>query len=158
MPADKATEYRFRATIEQADGGGAFVTIPFDVEQVFGKKRVPIYATIDGIGYRGSLVRMGGPCHMLLILKKIREAIGKQAGDTVEVTLEQDHAPRAVSVPADMLAQLRTHPVAQEFFQQLAYSYQREYVQWIEAAKRPETRQLRVLRTVDMLALCQKLK
>ncbi|MBN1922479.1 MAG: DUF1905 domain-containing protein [Anaerolineae bacterium] len=80
--------YAFTACIEPAQGGGAYVAIPFDVEQVFGKKRVPVNATIDGIPYRGSLVRMGQPCHVLGILKSIREALGKQVGDTVEVTLE----------------------------------------------------------------------
>lgn len=32
----------FRAVIEDVEGGGAFVIIPFDVEQVFGKKKVKI--------------------------------------------------------------------------------------------------------------------
>ncbi len=45
-------------------GGVAFVRIPFDVEQAFGKKRVPVLATIDGESYRGTLVRMGEPCHL----------------------------------------------------------------------------------------------
>ena len=35
----------FRAPIEAVGGGGAFVTIPFEVEQAFGKKRVPVRAT-----------------------------------------------------------------------------------------------------------------
>ena len=41
------------------DNGGAFVEIPFDVEKAFGKKRVPVRATIDGEPYRGSLVARG---------------------------------------------------------------------------------------------------
>lgn len=67
-----ATTHRFSAVIEDAGGGGAFVTIPFDVERAFGKKRVPVRATIDGVPYRGSLVRMGGECHILGILKSVR--------------------------------------------------------------------------------------
>ena len=38
----------FQATIQAAGSGGAYVDIPFDVEQRYGKKRVPIVATIDG--------------------------------------------------------------------------------------------------------------
>lgn len=53
-------KHSFRAVIEQADGGGAYVSIPFDVEKTFGKKRVPVKATIDGEPYRGSLVRRQG--------------------------------------------------------------------------------------------------
>jgi uncharacterized protein YdeI (YjbR/CyaY-like superfamily) len=46
---------KFTARIEDAGRGGAFVSIPFDVEEAFGKKRVPIKATIDGEPYRGTL-------------------------------------------------------------------------------------------------------
>lgn len=41
--------HTFRATIEHAGGGGAFVTVPFDVENAFGKKRVQVSATIGGV-------------------------------------------------------------------------------------------------------------
>jgi len=52
-----AAQYTFRAVIEDAGSGGAFVTIPFDVEQTFGQKRVKVLATIAGVPYRGSLLR-----------------------------------------------------------------------------------------------------
>lgn len=42
---------------------------------------------IDGQPYDGSVVRMGTPCHIIGIRKEIRQAIGKQPGDTVHVTL-----------------------------------------------------------------------
>ena len=68
---------KFRAVIEDAGKGGAYITAPFDVEQVFGKKRVKVKALIGGEEYRGSLVRMGGECHILGVSKAIREKIGK---------------------------------------------------------------------------------
>jgi len=149
--------HRFRGRIQQGDGGGAFVAIPFDVERVFGSKRVKIKACIDGIAYRGSLVRMGSACHLLLILKEIRERLGKQAGDEVDIALEEDLEPRRAEPPEDMLALLEQHPDAERFFQQLAYSYQREYVRWIEDAKRAATRQQRLLKMLDMLQQGKKL-
>lgn len=72
-------EHRFTAVIEDAGHGGAFVTIPFDVEQAFGRKRVKVDATFDGEPYRGSLVRMGGECHVLGMLKEIRDRIERAA-------------------------------------------------------------------------------
>jgi len=141
----------FSARIESARGGGAYVAIPFDVEQTFGKKRVPVNATIDGVPYRGSLVRMGQPCHILGILKSIREAIGKQVGDMVEVTLEEDLAPRDVDVPADLQEALLLEPEANRAFDALSFSHKREYVNWIVEAKRSETRAQRISRTVDAL-------
>ncbi len=145
-------KHAFRAVIEDAgDSGGAFVTIPFDVEQTFGKKRVKVVATIEGIPYRGSLVRMGGECHLLPVLKQIRQQAGKSIGDEVEVTLEEDVVPRVITVPPDMQQALSADPDAQAFFTRLSYTHQKEYVQWIEEAKRLQTRQSRIAKAVEML-------
>jgi hypothetical protein len=89
---------KFHAVIEDAGSGGAFVTVPFDVEKMYGKKRVKIIAFfIEGESYRGSLVRMGGTCHLLPVLKEIREKTGKNIGDEIEI--EEDTEPRVVEVP-----------------------------------------------------------
>lgn len=144
-------KYCFRAVIEEGDSGGAFVTIPFDVEQTFGKKRVKIKASIDGEAYRGSLVRMGGPQHMLLVLKEIRAKIGKNIGEEVSVELEEDLDKRQVELPADFKQALEINPNALAFFNRLSFTHQREYVQWINEAKRQETRQQRIQRTIEML-------
>lgn len=148
----------FRAVIESGDGGGAYVTVPFDVEMTFGRKRVPVQASFDGEPYRGSLVRMGGPCHILGVLKEIRQRIGKQPGDMVEVTIEEDSTPREVNIPEDLEAALGATARAETFFETLSYSRQREYVRWIEEAKREETRRERVQRTVELLAQGKKLR
>src|SRR5215471_15663912 len=92
----------FTATIQNAGGGGAFVEVPFDVEETFGSKRPKIKAMIEGVPYRGLLVRMGGPHHMLIILKGIREQIGKSFGDEVKVTVEPDVEERVITVPAEL--------------------------------------------------------
>ena len=144
-------KHTFRAVIQEAGGGGAFVEVPFDVEAAFGRKRVPILATIDGEPYRGSLVRMGAECHMLIVLKEIRAKIGKQGGDEVEVTVEEDRAPRVVEIPDDLKAVLRAEPEVRTFFQALSYTHQREYVKPIEEAKRPETRRARIDRAMAKL-------
>jgi hypothetical protein len=142
---------RFRSVIESAGGGGAFVSIPFDVEMVFGKKRVPVEATIDAETYRGTLVRTGGPSHILIVLKEIREKIGKGLGDSVDVVIAEDLKPRVVPVPGDLAKALGGQPKAKLFFCGLSYTGQEGYVRWIEEAKRAETRRSRVARAVKML-------
>jgi hypothetical protein len=142
---------RFDAVIEGTDGGGAFVTVPFDLEAAFGKKRVKVRALIDGEPYRGSVVRMGGPDHILLVRKDVRERIGKGPGDLVEIVLEEDLEPRVVEVPADMREVLDRDPAAAAFFDALSYTHRREYVQWIDGAKRPQTRANRIANAVEML-------
>jgi hypothetical protein len=142
----------FRAVIQGVDGGGAYVDIPFDVERVFGRKRVPVHALIDGESYRGSLVRMGGPHHMLLVRKDVREKIGKGPGDEVHIVVEEDTEPRVVDVPEDLERALGTNRAAREYFDGLAYSHRREYVKWITEAKRDATRVSRIEKAVAMLA------
>lgn len=141
----------FRARIENPGGGGAFVRVPFEVEEAFGSKRPKVKATIDGVVYRGTLVRMGSEDHMLLILKEIREKIGKTFGDPVEVTLELDIEPRRVNIPPDLARALARDKAIQSLFERLSYTHQRENVRWIEDARRPETRRARVLKTIEML-------
>ncbi|MCR1954049.1 DUF1905 domain-containing protein [Clostridioides mangenotii] len=82
--------YEFVAEIKKVpDINGAYIEIPFDVKEEFGKGRVPVHATFDGEPYDGSLVRMKTPCHIIGIRKDIREKIGKQPGDTIKVTLKE---------------------------------------------------------------------
>lgn len=90
--------YEFNAEIKKVpDIDGAYIEIPFDVKAEFGKGRVPVTATFDGIPYEGSLVKMKTPCHILGIRKEIRAKIGKQAGDTVSVTIKE----RAAAIKPD---------------------------------------------------------
>lgn len=146
-----STSRRFKAVIESAGGGGAFVSIPFDVESVYRKKRVKVVATFDGVAYRGSIVRMRGPDHILPILKAIRKEIGKDIGDTVKVTVREDTEPRVVVPPKDFASAMKGSPRAAAFFRDLSYTHQREYVKWIEDAKRPQTRASRIERSIGML-------
>jgi len=83
-------EYTFDAVIQKVpDLDGAYVEIPFDVRQEFGRGRVPVHATFDSVSYDGSVVKMGTPGHIIGIRKDIRAQIGKQPGDTVRVTLAE---------------------------------------------------------------------
>ena len=141
----------FTAVIQNPGGGGAFVEVPFDVEAVFGSKKPKIKAMIEGVPYRGSLVRMGSECHMLIILKEIREQTGKTFGDEVTVTVEPDTEPRLIEVPAELKKAFKTEKEAKSFFEKLSYTHQREYVNWINEAKREETRLNRIAKAVKML-------
>ena len=141
----------FTAVIQNAGGGGAFVEVPFDVEQAFGSKKPKVKATIEGVPYRGTLVRMGTECHVLIILKGIREQIGKTFGDEVTISVEPDTEPRLIEIPPDLARELKKDKEAKAFFDKLSYTHQKEYVTWINEAKKQETRQNRILKTLEML-------
>ena len=146
----------FTAVIQNAGGGGAFVEVPFDVEQAFGSKKPKVKATIEGVPYRGTLVRMGTECHVLIILKGIREQIGKTFGDEVTISVEPDTEPRLIEIPPDLAKELKKDKEAKAFFDKLSYTHQKEYVTWINEAKKQETRQNRILKTLEMLKKGQR--
>lgn len=80
----------FEATIIQnEDIDAAYVEVPFDIRERYGKGRLLVNATFDGVPYRGQVVKMGTPCYIIGVTKKIRQEIGKTFGDKVMVTLEE---------------------------------------------------------------------
>ena len=82
--------YEFDAVIQKlADIDGAYVEFPYDVKEEFGKGRVKVHATFDGVPYDGSLVRMKIINHIIGLRKDIRAQIGKQPGETVHVTIRE---------------------------------------------------------------------
>lgn len=143
--------HTFTATIQNAGGGGAFVEVPFDVEEAFGAKRPRVRAVIEGVPYRGILSRMGTELHLLVILKEIRENVGKTFGDEVKITVELDEEPLVVEVPAQLKKAFKAEKEAKAFFDKLSYTHQREYVMWINEAKREETRNRRIVKMIGML-------
>ena len=83
-------EYRileFDATILQnEDMDAAYVEVPFDIKVLFGKGRLLVHATFDGVPYDGQIMKMGTPCYIIGIRKDIRKQIGKSFSDTVHVS------------------------------------------------------------------------
>jgi len=89
--------FAFSAVIRPSESGkgGAYVAVPFDIRAVFGKGRVRVHASFDGVPYDGSIVNMGvknddgSVCYILGVTKDIREKTGKRPGDTVQVTIRE---------------------------------------------------------------------
>jgi len=146
-----AKKHSFTAVIQNAGGGGAYVEVPFDVEEAFGSRKPKVIALIEGVPYRGTLVRMGTECHLLLILKSIREQVGKTFGDEIKVSVEADTEERVVTVPVELKRAFKSEKETKAIFEKLSYTHQKEYVTWINEAKKDEMRQNRVAKTMEML-------
>lgn len=148
----------FKAIIKQHENkDAAYIEPPFDVNEVFGAKRVKVKATFDGVEYRGSIVRMGG-CYMLGLTKEIRNKIGKQFNDEVFVTLEKDEEERSIEIPDDFLKVLNRNDKATTTYQSLSYTAKKEYITWITSAKRQETRLDRIEKSIALLEEGKKLR
>jgi hypothetical protein len=108
-----------------------------------GAKRFPVAVTINGYNWRTTVTRMGGE-FLVGLNRAVREGAGVEVGDTVEVQLELDTAPREVEVPDALASGLADDPAARDAFGALAYTHRKEFARWVEEAKRDETRQRRV--------------
>jgi Bacteriocin-protection, YdeI or OmpD-Associated/Domain of unknown function (DUF1905) len=133
---------------------GPAAAVVLDDEQVAavgeGAKRFPVVATVNGYTWRTTVTRMRGE-FLLGLNRAVREEAGVEAGDSVEVNLELDTAPREVEVPEALANALAKDSEARAAFDRLAYTYRKEYARWIHDAKRDETRQRRVAQAVEML-------
>lgn len=63
-------ELRFSATILQnGNMDAAYVEVPYDIKELFGKGRLLVNAAFDGVPYRGQVVKMGTPCYIIGVTK-----------------------------------------------------------------------------------------
>jgi hypothetical protein len=149
---------RFRALIRRDEGSEVCaIDVPFDVEKSFGGRgRVPVRGTLNGAPYRASVFRMGGDCHFMVVNRKLRESAGVSGGETVPVTMERDDEPRVITPPEDFARALKVNKEAQSTWDKLSYTHQREHVEHIEDAKKPDTRQRRIERSIQLLASGKK--
>ncbi len=142
---------RFQARIEPHGKTATFFHVPVDVMDALGpKRRVPVEVTVNGYRYRSTVAPMGGK-FLLPLNRENRAGAGVKAGETVEVTLRRDDAPRMVEVPEDLAAALATDDAARDAFASLSYTHQREYAEWITEAKRTDTRTRRVAQAAERL-------
>src|SRR5215212_6025476 len=152
--ASESPVKRFRAVVNRREGGDVCsIDIPFDVEKTFGARgRVPVRGTLNGAPYRSSVFRMGGDCHFMVVNRQLRAAAGVTGGETVPVTMERDTEPRVIEPPADFARALKGNKDARATWDKLSYTHRREHVQHLEEAKKPETRERRIEKSIETLA------
>lgn len=144
----------FTTTIVR-DGSMCFIPVPFDPGPLFGKLRAPVTVTLNGYTYRSTIASMGdGPC--LPLRRSHREAAGLEGGETLKVTLKLDTEKREVTPPADLVKALKVVPDAWNRWRQLSYTRQREHVEALDGARKPETRVRRLAAAVRMLTALRK--
>lgn len=90
------------------------ITIPFDVEKVFGAKRVPVKVRINNADYRSTIFRMGK--YIMVVPKRFREAAGVKGGEKITVEMRRDTEKRSVEVPKDLPARSKRQ-IFRMFFQ-----------------------------------------
>lgn len=131
-----------------------YIEFPYDVEKEFGKKgQVKVKAWFDGFLYRGSLVKMGSPCHWIGLNKEVRKNIGKEPGEIVHVKIMEDKEKRVVEIPFILQTELDKFPEVKAKFEKYSYSHKKEYVVYLLDAKKEETRNRRLQKIMEKLLL-----
>jgi ribosomal protein L11 len=133
-------------------GAWTHLEVPFSVEQTWGTRaRIAVRGTVNGFPIRTSLFPRGHGVFYMAFTKAMQAGAKARAGDTVSVVMEPDTAPRKVEVPAYLRKALKAAPAQDKIFAGLSYSHQKEYVDWIAQAKRPETRAARIEKMLKVL-------
>lgn len=145
--------FSFEAEIKKhPDLNAAYVEFPYNVEKEFGRKgQVKVLATFDGLEYRGSMAKMQSECHWIGLTQEVRKKINKGPGDIIKVTIKEDTEPRVVELPADLKELLEQFPEAMAIYEKLSFTHKKEYVRWITEAKKAETRETRLHKTIELL-------
>jgi len=137
---------RFESRVELGGKTATGIPVPDDVVASLGEsKRPAVTITVNGHTYRTTAVRMGGR-FLVPLSAEHREAAGVAAGDDVTVDIALDTAPREVDLPADLEAAM--DDAARTTYDGLSYTHRKEWVRWVEEAKKPETRATRIEKTV----------
>jgi hypothetical protein len=140
----------FEARLEGVeDSSATFVRVPARVVKALGgRPRVAVRMAINGVEHRTTMCDMGiGP--MVGIPATVRRAAGIARGDRIAVSLVVDPNERTVEVPGDVARAMSA--AERRAFDAMSYSHRKEYVLWIEDAKKPETRARRIAKAIDKL-------
>ena len=144
----------FTVQLERVQKTATMFRVPFDLEEAFGRKRPPVKVTIRGHTWRTTPGVYDGIGH-IVVNRDVKTATGVDAPDRVRVAMELDTEPRTVQVPPDLRDALRVDDEAWKAFSTLSFTHKREYVEWVEEAKRPDTRARRIAATVERVGVRQ---
>jgi Bacteriocin-protection, YdeI or OmpD-Associated/Domain of unknown function (DUF1905) len=145
---------RFESRVELGGKTATGIEVPTEIIEGLGSsKRPPVTVTVNGYTYRTTAVRMGGR-FLVPLAAENREAAGVAAGDDVTVEIALDTSPREVDLPADLAAAM--DDAVRATYDGLSYTHRKEWVRWVEEAKKPETRASRIEKTVAGLRAGKK--
>jgi len=134
--------------------GWSYISIPADLAQELkpaNKKSFRVRGMLDGLAVSGmALMPMGEGDFIMALKAEVRKALHKNSGAMLTVSLEEDVDYR-VDLPEDLKECFDFEPEAFDFFNSLAKSHREYFIKWINGAKTNETRNKRIVNTVNAM-------
>ncbi|SRR5712691_9551438 len=148
------TDLTFKSKLVRPEGVGTWTFASISKElanRAQLRARMRIKGTIDGVPFRSSLMPAGDGNVFVVVNKELREKIGKGSGEVVDMTVGRDTSTVVDRIPADLKKALSQNAKAETYFRKTATSHRMAYVQWIQQAKKAETRESRLKKAIYML-------
>ncbi|PHN02556.1 YdeI/OmpD-associated family protein [Flavilitoribacter nigricans] len=140
---------KFKTTIQQFGNNTGIELSEKQLEELGGGNRPLVTVTLNGYTYRGAVGSMKGR-YLISLSAANRKNANVQGGDTLEVEVVLDTAPRTVEIPPDLQEALSGKSL-ETAFDKLAPSRKKAFVNSILDAKTEETRQRRIDKVIDFL-------
>ena len=158
MKASKPLKICFMATLHRPKAIGkvawTFLVLPKQASaKLLSRGMASVEGTFNGVAFQATLEPDGQGGHWLKVDRTLREAAGAEAGDVVALEIALATEEPEPKVPADLRKALAVaQPQAREAWSDITAVARRDWIQWIESAKREETRVKRIASACDMLA------
>lgn len=153
------SKIRFSATLFRPAGQAkavswTFLTLPKEASaKLPARGLVSVEGTINGSVFQATLEPDGQGGHWLKVDRKMREAVGAEAGDVVTLEIAPVAEEPEPKVPADLRKALAAaHPKTRAVWSDITPMARRDFIHWIVSAKQAETRARRIRNACDMLA------
>ena len=144
-------QHRFHAKL-YAVGVNRCVDVPPEISEALGGETyIRVKGRVGDEPYRSNLAPRGGGKHRLFVHSDIWRKLGVDVGDEVDIEIERDEDEWEIAVPADVAEAMPEGSEALEAFQALTVPNRKRFIDRIEEAKTPATRQRRIEQGVQLL-------
>ena len=136
--------------------GNPFVFLPSIIlNKIFhqankNKGPIPVRGTINGKNYQQTLVKYSGAWRLYVNMKMLRNS-PKRIGEKIEVEIEFDPSDRRIELHTKLIEALANNNEANDVFERLSPSKQKEIVRYISNLKTEESVERNVLRAINFL-------
>lgn len=136
-----AKKFEYNTVLIKGGQLGVYAEFPFESAKEFGtRKAVRVNATFDGKTYNMNLLPHGNGTHWLHLKKEIRDAIGKNEGDSVHIIIERDDSTPKIEIPDYLKWLLENDKEMNKRFQKLPISAKKFWIGHISETKSDETK------------------